>query len=211
MRDTGLIFERDCTSVDPARRIDPTSLFNFLLAEWNAGLRVYDRAWADRTDRIQNRLNGFLLSLRHPFDEAEMLHGDGMEFFIADRIFDRDLFLSAEQEGYSEVAAPLLRAGAGKTSVTIVEHGYRALVGARELEFGKANEIDFEGDPKRLSTPEVDFVIGKGYVASVHYHPLEHIGEMRTLDARLGDTGAKVQRDGIVRPAISGRPVGRRG
>jgi len=49
------------------------------------------------------------------------------------------------------------------------------------------HDIDFEGKPPRLSTPEVDFVIGKSYVASVHYHPLEHIGEMRTLDARISD------------------------
>lgn len=49
------------------------------------------------------------------------------------------------------------------------------------------HDIDFDGQPKRLTTPEVDFVIGKSYVASVHYHPLEHIGEMRTLDARLAD------------------------
>jgi len=49
------------------------------------------------------------------------------------------------------------------------------------------HDIDFEGDPKRLSTPEVDFVIGKSYVASVHYHPLDHVGELRKLDTRLGD------------------------
>ena len=53
------------------------------------------------------------------------------------------------------------------------------------------HDIDFEGDPKRLTTPEVDFVIGKSYVASVHYHPLEHIGDMRTLDARIGDILAR--------------------
>lgn len=53
------------------------------------------------------------------------------------------------------------------------------------------HDIDFDGNPKRLSTPEVDFVIGKSYVASVHYHPLEHIGEMRTLDARLSDILAR--------------------
>jgi magnesium transporter len=53
------------------------------------------------------------------------------------------------------------------------------------------HDIDFEGDPKRLSTPEVDFIIGKSYVASVHYHPLEHIGDMRSLDARIGDILAR--------------------
>src|SRR5207249_12052658 len=127
--------------------IDPTSLFNFLLSEWNSGRRVYDRLWADRTDRIQNRLNGLLFSLRRPFDETDVLHGDGMEFYIADRMFDRDLLLDAELEGYSEVAAPLLRSGPGKSSVTLVGRGYRAFIGARELEFGKANDIDFEGNP----------------------------------------------------------------
>jgi magnesium transporter len=58
------------------------------------------------------------------------------------------------------------------------------------------HDIDFLPAPgkdptPRLSTPEVDFIIGANYVASIHYHPLEHIGEMRTLDARLGDTLAR--------------------
>jgi magnesium transporter len=53
------------------------------------------------------------------------------------------------------------------------------------------HDLDFEGTPPRLSTPEVDFVIGAGYVASVHYHPLAHIGAMRALDSRLGDVLAR--------------------
>src|SRR5690242_10971605 len=31
-------------------------------------------------------------------------------------------------------------------------------------------DLKFEGEPARLETPEVDWVVGKNYVASVHYH-----------------------------------------
>jgi magnesium transporter len=47
------------------------------------------------------------------------------------------------------------------------------------------HDIDYDGDPLRLSTPEVDFVIAPNYVASVHYHPLDHVGELGRLDSQL--------------------------
>src|SRR5206468_70054 len=137
----GIAFARDCTGVDPARRLDPSAFFNFLVGEWNAGRRSFDRGWGDRTDRIQNRLNGLVLSLRRPFDAEEALHGNAMEFFIADRPFDRDLYLAYDQEGYSEVAAPLLRTAPGKSELRIDGRGYRAFLGPRELEIGKPIEI----------------------------------------------------------------------
>jgi magnesium transporter len=41
------------------------------------------------------------------------------------------------------------------------------------------NDLAFEGTPLRLKTPEVDFVIGPNYVASVHYHACPYLEEAR--------------------------------
>src|SRR5262249_9083077 len=42
----------------------------------------------------------------------------------------------------------------------------------------------YEGSPPRLDTPEIDFVIGRNYVASVHPVSLPHITEHRNLTHR---------------------------
>ena len=40
-------------------------------------------------------------------------------------------------------------------------------------------DLKFEGAPSRLETPEVDWVVGKNYVASVHYHNPLYVMEAR--------------------------------
>src|ERR1700694_2970575 len=41
--------------------------------------------------------------------------------------------------------------------------------------------LTYQGEPPKLTAPEVDFVIGKNYVVSVHYFPLLHVTEAREL------------------------------
>ncbi len=43
--------------------------------------------------------------------------------------------------------------------------------------------LSYDGDPSKLDTPEVDFVIGPNYVATVHYVHLPHITEARDPDS----------------------------
>ena len=47
------------------------------------------------------------------------------------------------------------------------------------------HDLVYDGESKRLSTPEVDFVIGKNYVASVHYHSMAEVTEAREVAQHL--------------------------
>jgi magnesium transporter len=51
--------------------------------------------------------------------------------------------------------------------------------------------LTYEGDPPALGTVEADFVIGRNYVASVHYAPIAHMTESREVtqhtDSLLGN------------------------
>ena len=47
------------------------------------------------------------------------------------------------------------------------------------------HDFTYTGDPRRLQTPEVDFVVGSNYVASVHYHDIQHIIDARDVSEHL--------------------------
>ena len=47
------------------------------------------------------------------------------------------------------------------------------------------HDFTYRGTPKRLETPEVDFVIGSNYIASVHYHDIQHIIDARDVSEHL--------------------------
>ena len=143
-RDLGLVFARDCSAVDANRRVDRVRFFNALIAEWDAGRRTLDLSWQDRTDRIQNRLNAYVFWMGHSIDQHDITQGSGVQFFVGDRPFDRDLFLTSEHDRYSEVVVPLLRESPGKSTVLVDIGGYRAFVGTRELENGKPHDIAFD-------------------------------------------------------------------
>ncbi len=47
------------------------------------------------------------------------------------------------------------------------------------------HDLVYGAEAKRVETPEVDFVIGDNYVASVHYHQLPHVNESREVAQHL--------------------------
>ena len=87
----------------------------------------------------------------------------------------------ADALGWSELTVEDLEQQGQRAKIESYE-GYTVLV---------MHDIEFGGSPQRVSTPEVDFVIGSNYVASVHYHPLENIGAMHALDERSADVLAR--------------------
>src|SRR5437773_10749921 len=76
----------------------------------------------------------------HSIDQHDITQGSGVQFFVGDRPFDRDLFLTSEHDRYSEVAVPLLRESPGKSTVLLDIGGYRAVVGTRGLGNGKPDD-----------------------------------------------------------------------
>jgi magnesium transporter len=65
----------------------------------------------------------------------------------------------------------------------LIEQGQRAKIEQfKEYTVLVMNDLAFEGTPSRLQTPEVDFVIGKNYIASVHQHRCIYLEEARDGD-----------------------------
>ena len=63
----------------------------------------------------------------------------------------------------------------------IAKQGQRAkLEQADGYSFVVMHGLDYDASREpRLTTPEIDFVVGRNYVATVHYVPLEHLTEFR--------------------------------
>ncbi len=47
------------------------------------------------------------------------------------------------------------------------------------------HDLVYDAQARRLATPEVDFIIGANYVASIHYHHLAHVAEAHDLEASV--------------------------
>src|SRR5262249_36809996 len=47
------------------------------------------------------------------------------------------------------------------------------------------HDLTYNGNPKKLTALEVDFVIGSNYVATVHYHEMQHIIDARDISQHL--------------------------
>ena len=67
------------------------------------------------------------------------------------------------------------------------------------------HSLSYDGEPAKLSSAEVDFIVGPNYVATVHYMPVAHINQsresMRQLEGTLGkgrDFLLYVLTDGLV-------------
>ncbi len=119
-RNTAFTFGRACEQT----QADAAAIVNTLAEDWNSGKRMMDLGWASRKDRLANRMNLFLFSHRRKFDPAYSLERQ-LEFFIGDRGFDPQLFATNTEEGYSEVAVPIVRAEPGMSTFTVNGRGYR--------------------------------------------------------------------------------------
>jgi magnesium transporter len=47
------------------------------------------------------------------------------------------------------------------------------------------HDLRYSRETRELETPEVDFVVGRNYLASIHYHPMNHIDDARETEHRL--------------------------
>ncbi len=128
----------------PWTEVKSRNLFNFLVQEWYAGRRVsHDLGWpAIDPNDSSLRLNAFIFSLRRPFHLEHELQ-DRPDFFIADRGFDPDLYVSNLQYGNSELALPLLRREPGVSEVILHGKGYFAFIGETQVPFEKKFPVNF--------------------------------------------------------------------
>ena len=178
LRHTALAFASNLAPAPPGPAVSSRDLFNFLVREWYAGRRVaHDLGWEPiKSGDPSRRLNAFIFSLQAPFDLGRELKR-GADFFIADRGFDPDLFVSNLQYGGSELAIPLLRAQAGKSPLILDGKGYRAFAGGVEIPFGREVTIEFQ--EKVIGGQRAPFAL-----ISLTNIPNERY---RYVDARTGD------------------------
>src|SRR5207237_8746592 len=85
--------------------------------------------------------NAYVFWMGHSIDQHDITQGSGVQFFVGDRPFDRDLFLTSEHDRYSEVVVPLLRESPGKSTVLVDIGGYPPFLGTREMGNRKTPEI----------------------------------------------------------------------
>ncbi len=174
-RNTAFTFDRTCEETPE----QAASLLNSLSTEWQTGKRMADMGWSTRKDRVSNSLNLFLFSHRRAFDPDYSIRRQ-LEFFIADRGFDPQIFSTNTEEGYSEVAVPLLRSQPGVTHLTINGRGYKPFFEGRELKLNAISTFEIKPGSYFDKTAPFQWLIFKPDPADKHRYL-----ELSTTDVLL--------------------------